>query len=125
MEARAPDYAEKSDDELLRLTVEPEQLTEKARAALSNELRRRHLDSHDRIEEFAKEEKAYHHLHDIDLGPLGLGPHGMGKRLYGKWNREITGTEEEYDATLFAVVGFFPLVPIATYRMSREQGSKE
>ncbi len=26
---------------------------------------------------------------------------------------------------LFAVVSFFPLVPIGTYRISREQGSKE
>jgi hypothetical protein len=36
---------------------------------------------------------------------------------------ETIGTRQEYSATVFAVVFYFPLVPLATYRLFREQDS--
>lgn len=125
MHTLAPDYSEKPDEDLLRLALEPDSLTPDAQIALRAELKKRELDSPSQLASFSEEQKASQHLQDIDLGQLGLGPHGMGKRLYGKTNAELAGGCEEYDATLFAVIAFFPLVPIGTYRISREQGSKQ
>jgi hypothetical protein len=45
--------------------------------------------------------------------------------VYGKFNRELSGISEEYGATEFLVLSYFPLVPLGAYRVSREQGSKE
>jgi hypothetical protein len=120
-----PDYSAKSDDELLSLALEANLLTDEARGALSAELRRRNLDSPEQLANFSQEQIHYKHLEDIDIGNLGLSGHGMGRRLYGRSNVEIHGTAEEYNSTVFAVVFFFPLVPMGAYRLLREQGSKE
>lgn len=120
-----PDYSPKSDDELLMLALEANLLTDAARGALSVELRRRNLDSPERLANFSEEQVHYKHLDDLDIGNLGLSGNGIGRGLYGRSNVEIRGTDEEYDSTIFAVVFFFPLVPMATYRFLREQGSKE
>lgn len=119
------DYSGKSDDELLRLATETDSLTPEARVALAEALKNRRLDSGRRIQKFAAEEEVRKHLDDIDIGPLGLGPRGFGKRPYGRFNAETVGQCQEYDATLFAVVSYFPLVPIGTYRFSRDQQSKD
>jgi len=123
-----PDYSEKTDDELLRLALEADSLTTDARGVLSGELSRRKLDSPARLDEFSKEQSHYKHLDDIDVGyltPSLLLTRGIGRRAYGRSNVEVAGTSEEYDTTVFAVVFFFPLVPMGTYRFSREQGRKE
>jgi hypothetical protein len=120
-----PDYAGNTDDELLRLALEPDSLTAEARATLSDELGRRRLDSPARLAEFSKEQDHYKHLDDIDIGNLTLSSRGDGRRAYGRSNVEIRGTSGEYDATVFAVICYFPLVPMGTYRFSREQGRKQ
>lgn len=74
---------------------------------------------------FAEAERSHKHLYDINIGDLVLAvPHGIGRRAYGRTNVEISGTREECDTTVFAVVFYFPLVPMGTYRFSREQNSK-
>ena len=123
-----PDYSRKTDDELLTLALEADSLTTEARSALSGELRRRKLDSPARLSEFSTEQNHYKHLDDIDIGkvtPSLLRSRGIGRRAYGRSNVEIRGTSEEYDTTVFAVVFFFPLVPIGSYRFSREQGRRQ
>jgi hypothetical protein len=122
-----PDYGAKTDDELLRLALEAGCLTPEAGLALSGELRKRQLDSPARLTEFSKEQSYYKHLDDIDIHLTSslLHTRGIGKRAYGRFNVEIRGTSEEYDTTVFAVVFFFPLVPMGTYRFSREQGLKQ
>jgi hypothetical protein len=119
-----PDYGEKSDDELLRLALESDSLTSEARDALTSELKRRQLDSPVRLAKFSEEQAAAKHLDDITLGDLSLSYRGNGRRAYGRSNREVLDTSEEYDATVFAVVSYFPLVPMGTYRFSREQSDK-
>jgi hypothetical protein len=126
MELRTvPDYGGKTDDELLRLALEPDSLTTETRAALSDELRRRRLDSPARLAEFSKEQDYYKHLDDIDIGNLTLSFRGNGRRAYGRSKVEIRGTSEEYDTTVFAVICYFPLVPMGAYRFSHEQGRKQ
>ena len=120
-----PDYSAKSDDELLGLVLEADLLTDEARGALSAELRLRNLDSSERLANFSEQQIRNKQLDDLDIGKLGLSGHGIGRRLYGRSNVEIRGTDEEYDSTIFAVVFLFPLVPMATYRFVREQGSRE
>jgi hypothetical protein len=122
------DYPGKTDDELLGLGLEADFLTADAPGALSGELRRRKLDSPARLTEFSRERNYYKHLDDVNLGnltPSLLLTRGIGRRAYGRSNVEIRGTSEEYDTTVFAVVFFFPLVPMGTYRFSREQGRKQ
>jgi hypothetical protein len=125
MEIVTPDYGGKSDDELLRLALESDSLTSEASDALAGELKRRQLDSPVRLAKFSEEQAAAKHLDDITLGDLSLSSRGFGKRAYGRSNREVLGTSEEYDATVFAVVSYFPLVPLGTYRFSREQSDKQ
>jgi hypothetical protein len=119
-----PDYKGKSDDELLRLELDADSLTTEAKQSLLTELKERKLDSPRRLAEFKEEQEHYKHLDDINLGNLEL-HHGTGRHTYGRYDREVRGTSEEYDTTLFAVVFFFPLIPMAAYRMLREQGSKQ
>jgi hypothetical protein len=125
MEIVTLDYGGKSDDELLRLALESDSLTSEARDALTSELKRRQLDSPVRLAKFSEEQAAAKHLDDITLGDLSLSYRGNGRRAYGRSNREVLGTSEEYDATVFGVVLFFPIVPMGTYRFSREQSDKQ
>lgn len=54
-----PEYAIKSDDELMRLALDSRSLTEEARGVLTEELRKRKLDTPDQLNRFVDEEK--HH----------------------------------------------------------------
>ena len=120
-----PEYGYKSDDELMRLALDAQSLTDESRGILTSELRKRKLDTPDQLTRFAEGERYRKHLYDINLGDLILVvPHGFGRRAYGRANVEIGGTREEYDTTVFAVVFYFPLVPMGSYRFSREQNSK-
>src|SRR5689334_17797732 len=123
MQVSAPDYSDKSDDELLALAADVDSLTPEARQALHIALKAKGLDSSTVIAQFVEEQKR------LDLADetrrLGLSYHGHGRRLYGKFNRQTEGLDEKYDATLFIVLSYFPLVPTGTYRVSREQGTRE
>jgi len=111
MKVIVPDYDEKSDDELLRLTLESDSLTSEARDALQIELKKRSLDSPTRLAKFSDDQKRLKHLDEVNLGRLVLSWRGNGRRPYGKSNVEVSGTSEEYDTTIFAVVSYFPLIP--------------
>jgi len=122
----SPNYATKTDEELLLIALDAQSLTPEAHLALSSELKRRQLDSPDELKKFVKEQDYHQHLDDINLGNLVLHiPHGIGRRAYGRGNVETIGTKETYDTTVFGVVFYFPLVPLGTYRFSREQGRKD
>jgi len=123
MKVIVPDYADKSDDELLNLALDAASLTPEARDALVLELKKRGLSSPDRLSRFADERK--HAELEDQLGRLGLSWRGYGRKLYGKSNVEVFGTSEEYDATLFLVASYIPFIPTGTYRLSGEQGAKK
>lgn len=117
---------DQNDEELLLIALDAQSLTPEAHLALSSELKRRQLDSPDELKRFVKEQSYHQHLDNIDLGNLVLRiPHGIGRRAYGRDNVETIGIKDDYDTTVFGVVFYFPLVPLGTYRCSREQGRKD
>jgi hypothetical protein len=108
------EYATKTDDELLRLALHLESLTPEAKSALTSTLRNRHLDSPARLAQFREEERQRLHHRKVSIGDLVLiVPLGMGRRMYGKANQ----VGDEYDATLFLVFFWLPLIPMGTYRI--------
>ncbi len=123
MRVSAPDYTNKSDDELLALAADLDSLTAESREALRVGLKGRGLNSSTKVTKFAEEQKRLG-LAD-EVGRLGLSHRGNGRGVYGKSNREISGVNEEYDATVFVVLSYFPVIPTGTFRVSREQGSKD
>jgi hypothetical protein len=123
MTVSAPDYSNKLDDELLALAADSDSLTVEAREALWVELKGRGLNSSTKVSEFVEEQKRLS-LTD-EVGRLGLSFRGNGRGVYGKFNREISGLNEEYDATVFVVLSYFPVIPTGTYRVFREQGSED
>ncbi|HWO38410.1 MAG TPA: hypothetical protein VNO32_57290 [Candidatus Acidoferrum sp.] len=116
------EYQRLSQDELLRLAEEKDQLTDEARLALDAELHRRKVTSSDvdfyRIEFDAadKADKLKRATPDLILSG------GLGKKFLGKANRhrDPTGLFEQYDTTLWFVVLWFPVFPIATFTVRRE-----
>ena len=123
MRVSTPDYGSKSDDELLALAADLDSLTLEAREALRIELKSRGLDSSAKVTKFVEQQKRLSFADEVSR--LGLSWRGNGRRLYGKLNREVSGLNEEYDATIFVVLSYFPLIPTGTYRVCREQGRTE
>ena len=53
----AEEYQNKTDEELLRLALDPEQLTSEANAALNDELARRRINNTQQLKAFSEQEK--------------------------------------------------------------------
>src|ERR1022692_380719 len=117
-----PDYGAKSEDELLSLASDPEAITSEARSALFSELTNRSLNAPSRLEQFKEEQRKCLGVDDVSRAHSPL-IYGMGSKIFGRAHMETIGTRQEYSATVFAVVFYFPLVPLATYRLFREQDS--
>jgi len=121
LEKRMAEYQHLKADELLQLAEEREQLTEEARLALDGELHRRRLSSSDvdfyRIEHAAAERAENLRVASRLTGISYISHVGFGKKFLGKTNRHRDPEKlvEQYDATLWFVVLWFPVFPIATY----------
>jgi len=120
----AKEYAAKTDEELLRLALAPDQLTEDANCALSAELRSRGLGENERIAEFQQEEQGREQQQEEDTGQLWfLHPYGIGRKRFGKAGYvfdSISGLEE-FSTTVFIVMFWLPLIPTGTYRVRRKK----
>ena len=116
-------YQQMADDDLLRLSLDLEFLVPEAQNALRLELERRHLASQEVLAQFREEEKRRIAEASFDVSQELY--YGCGKRLYGKANLEARGLEIEYDTTLFGLVFYFPLVPLGTFRISRDQNANQ
>jgi hypothetical protein len=85
------EYRNKTDKELLRLALTPEELTQEANTALKNELARRRIDGRthlDAARQDRQEEEDRKAENDRSLGTLGFIPHfGVGRMRFGKGNR--------------------------------------
>lgn len=115
-------YEHLTEDELLHVAGESEQLTDEARLALESELSRRNLSTSD-INAYKQ------HLADDDKADqlrsarLQVVPNvGLGKKFLGMTNRrrDPNGLFEQYESTLWFVVLWFPVYPIATYTVRRD-----
>jgi len=117
-----PAYERLTHDELLHLAEEKEQLTEEARVALEVEIKRRRPSPSDleayKLQCLAADEADKLKRATPDLILSG----GFGKKFLGKGNRhrDPTGSFEQYDTTLWFVVLWFPVFPIATFTVRRE-----
>ena len=117
-------YEAKSDEELLRLALAPDQLTEEAFFALSAELRSRSPGANGRIAEFQQEEQEREQQQEKDTGQLWfLHPYGIGRRRFGKAGYVFDSISdlEEFSATVFIVLFWLPLIPTGTYRVRRKK----
>jgi len=116
------EYQNLKADELLHLAEEREQLTDEARLSLDAELSRRGLSPSD-IESYrlqcAAADKAYKLSR---AAPQYISHVGLGRKFLGKSNRrrDPSGLTEQYDTTLWFVVLWFPVFPIATFTVRRE-----
>jgi len=121
-----PEYQRLTHDELLRLTEEKEQLTDEARIALEAEIMRRRLSPSD-VDSYRIEHAAAERADDLGVasrltGITYISHVGFGKKFLGKANRhrDPTGSFEQYNTTLWFVVLWFPVFPIATFTVRRE-----
>src|SRR5580765_5447241 len=116
-------YRKFSDDELLRLRLEFDDLTENAQFAIEAELRARGLATQERMESFqaiAAERKRVRDIRDRGPGKFALWvPWGIGYMQFGKANRRryANSKTQEYTTTTFFLFLWFPLIPIQTYRV--------
>jgi hypothetical protein len=117
-----PDYHQLTADELLQLAEEREQLTQEARLALDGELNRRKLSPSD-IDSYRVQREEGDKADLLKRAvPRSVPRVGLGKKFLGKTNRrrEASGLSEEYETTLWFVVLWFPIFPIATFTVKRE-----
>lgn len=115
----AIEYQALSDDEILLIAADRENLVDEARQAIDMEMHRRNLTSSDISQYQGHIEKAGIHQQVGNL-PF-LVPYGLGKILFGKRARMIDpqGMWEEFDTTLWVVIFWMPLIPVSTYRIRR------
>ena len=114
------EYASKSNVELARLWFDRESLLPEARDALQSEIKNRSLDveaacrrlaNFDRADQRRERRKAFEGI------PVGY--QDFGRARLENANRAIRHEAglEEFDQTVFFFVLFFPLVPLAAYRV--------
>jgi hypothetical protein len=116
------EYSHLTADELLHLAEAREQLTDEARLALDSELSRRSLspsdidcyrverETADKADKLKRATPSY--IHNVGLGKIFLGK--------TKRHRDSEKLVEQYDTTLWFVVFWFPLFPIATFTVRRD-----
>ena len=113
-------YQDLTEDELLNLASEREQLTDEARLALESELGRRNL-SEPEVSAYKRQ-----YADDIEAEKLRRARRqtvrGFGRKFMGKTNRRRDPHDqfELYESTLWFVVLWFPIYPIATYTVRRD-----
>ena len=119
------EYTNKTDEELMRLALYPEQLIPAACAALQEQLAKRAINSR-RLDTFREQEKQRDAEDRRDMAPLFLIPHiGIGRMRYGRGHRSLESSTsiECFTTTVFLVVFWIPLIPIGTYLVEGKQSS--
>jgi hypothetical protein len=120
-----PDYQGLTDDEVLQIATEREQLTDDARTVLESELARRRLS----IKDVHSHKIAYEHAQKLEqsrtqhkiLSRRSYDRSGIGFKFLGKRNfrRDPSGQSEEYESTRWFVVLWIPVFPIGTFTVRR------
>jgi hypothetical protein len=117
------EYESRTDDELLHLAAEPEQLIEEAYQSLLVVMHNRGIAVEKRIREFREEEANAKKQREKNVGRLGIVFHGIGRGRYGKSNYQLDADSktEQFTTTIFWFLLWFPLIPIGTYRVLRKK----
>ncbi len=113
-----PQYEHLTDDELVNLADQREDLTEEARSQLEVELKHRNI-TPEVLVSLSKIRKT----EDCQIDTLGLSAHGCGKKLFAKkvHNYNALSGDEDIETTLWAVVFWFPVAPLASYLIRRKR----
>jgi hypothetical protein len=112
-------YQHLTRDELMRLALERDELTEEAQLALDAEISSRQITSVD-LSSFRAESLAAQTEQDRKIGPITTSAH-IGKNFLGRKNlsQDPRLRIEEFDTTLWFFALWFPIFPIGTYRIRR------
>lgn len=107
-------------DELLRLALERDQLTGDAQLALDVELSKRQITASD-LASFKTESLAVQVEQDRNIDSFSLSSGSLGRKFFGrkKFTHDPRFRIEEYDTTLWFFAFWFPVFPIASYRIRR------
>ncbi|MGC2061171.1 MAG: hypothetical protein WA653_23125 [Candidatus Sulfotelmatobacter sp.] len=118
------EYQSKTDDELLRLALDSEQLTPEAGAALNDELARRRIDKNEQLQAFIEQEEQRKKEQRRNPGNLFvLHPYGVGRDRFGKvgciYSPETA--KERFKTTVFVVLLWLPLIPTGTFIVEKKR----
>jgi hypothetical protein len=120
----AEEYQRKTDEELLRLALTPEQLTPEANATLNDELARRRINNAERLKALREEEGQRKEEQRRDPGRLFIvHAYGVGRTRFGKAERiyDPETRMERFKTTVFIVLLWFPLIPTGTFLVERKR----
>ena len=120
----AQQYDGMSDEEVLRLALNPEQLTPDASTALKDVLTCRGIDSAERLQAFRHQENERKEQQRRETGTLFLlHPWGIGRKRFGKAESTYDPqTEvERFKTTVFVLILWFPLIPTGTFLAERKR----
>lgn len=117
----AEQYHHRTDEELLRLKVDEDQLTAETRVALHSELSIRGLGS-EQVQQFRVEEIRQRELEKQQEERKALQKINYRYVHYGKADRDYDPETnlERFATTYFMGFAGLPLIPIGTYRMQRK-----
>ena len=117
-------YREKTNEDLLRLALTPEELTPEANLILTGELARRGIAGEKHLDAARKDEQQRKAENERTLGKLGVFHLlGVGRIRLGNADRVYdpeTGLER-FRTTVFIVLFCFPLIPTGTYLVERKR----
>ena len=116
----AEEYRHKRQEELIRLAVDKEQLTEEARSALQAELSIRRVSS-DEISQYRVESERSHRKEERREALKKF--KARGRRWYGKANPTYDQETqlERFTTTVFLHWLGFPLIPLGTFRVRKKR----
>ena len=120
----AQQYNAMSDEELLRLALDPEQLTPDASAVLKDVLTRRRINSTERLQAFRNAEEERKGEQRRETGALFLlHPYGIGRKRFGKAGRSYDSHTqiERFKTTVFILFLWLPLIPTGTFLVERNR----
>jgi hypothetical protein len=119
----AEEYRSKTDEELLRLALDPEQLTPEATSVLNDELTRRRINNAERLKAFRDEDESRKEEQSRDTGKLFVfHPYGIGRRRFGKAERiyNLETGMERFKTTVFVILFWLPVIPTGTFLVERK-----
>jgi hypothetical protein len=118
------EYEARTDEQLLRLSLESDQLTEAANHALLIVMRNRGIATEQHKLDFQHEETRVEGERAKNIGHLAVfHPFGIGRQRYSKFDYQFDRTSgmENFITTVFIVIVWLPLIPIGTYRVERKR----
>jgi hypothetical protein len=119
-------YATKRNEELLRLSLDSENLTPEASAALTSELVKRGINSAEQRNSFREQEEQRKRQEARNPGQLFLVGHfGIGRWRFGKadYSYDPATGIEKFRTTVFVLLLYLPLIPTGSYLVQRKRGS--